>query len=424
MSTTQYQNTLAYAKAEDSKDALHRFREKFHIPKDASGNELVYLCGNSLGLQPKSTQKYIQEELNDWANLGVEGHTEAKHPWMPYHEFLTESMAKIVGAKPSEVVIMNTLTTNLHLLMVSFYRPTKTKYKIVIESDAFPSDKYAVESQLKFHDFDPKDALIQWKPRNGEEVCRLEDLESILKEQGDQIALLLIGTTNYYTGQSFPIKKITQLGHKYNCIVGFDLAHGVGNIQPDLHNSGADFAAWCTYKYLNSGPGSLGGLFVHEKHDNDPKLKRFAGWWGHNKKTRFNMRQEFDAITGAEGWQLSNPPILSMAAIRASLDIFEEAGFENVIEKSKKLTGFLEFLLHNLQDSRIKIITPANPEERGCQLSIAVKNADKSLHTKLTNAGVISDWREPDVIRVAPAPLYNSFEDVFVMVERFKECLK
>ncbi len=424
MSTTQYQNTLAFAKEEDRKDALHHFREKFHIPKDASRNELVYLCGNSLGLQPKSTQTYIQEELNDWANLGVEGHTEAKHPWMPYHEFLTKSMAKIVGAKPSEVVIMNTLTTNLHLLMVSFYQPTKTKYKIVIESDAFPSDKYAVESQLKFHDFDPKEGLILWKPREGEVVCRLEDLENILKEQGDEIAMLLIGTTNYYTGQSFPLKKITHLGHKHNCVVGFDLAHGVGNIQPDLHESGADFAAWCTYKYMNGGPGSLGGLFVHEKHENDPKLKRFAGWWGHNKKTRFNMRQEFDPIAGAEGWQLSNPPILSMAAIRASLDIFEEAGFENLIEKSKKLTGYLEFLLLDLQDSRIKIITPSNPEERGCQLSIAVENADKRLHTKLTNAGVISDWREPDVIRVAPAPLYNSFEDVFVMVERLKECLK
>jgi kynureninase len=424
MTTSLYEPTLAFAKAQDRQDPLNRFREKFHIPKDANGNDIVYLCGNSLGLQPKNTQKYIQEELNDWAKFGVEGHTEAKHPWMPYHEFLTNSMAKIVGAKPSEVVMMNTLTTNLHLLMVSFYRPTKTKYKILIESDAFPSDKYAVESQLDFHGFDPKEGLILWKPRKGEELCRFEDFEEIMKNQGDEIALILIGTTNYYTGQSFPIKKITELGHKYNCIVGFDLAHGAGNIQPNLHDNGPDFAVWCSYKYLNSGPGSLGGLFVHERHANNPELKRFTGWWGHNKKTRFNMRQEFDVLPGAEGWQLSNPPILSMAAIRASLDIFEEAGMENIIAKQKKLTGYLEFLLNYLQNDRISIITPANPEERGCQLSLAVKNADRSLHDKLTKAGVISDWREPDVIRVAPAPLYNSFEDVFLMVERLKKCLE
>jgi len=419
-----FEPTLAYAKTQDQLDLLNRFREKFHIPKDANGNDIVYLCGNSLGLQPKNTQKYIQEELNDWAALGVEGHTQAKHPWLPYHEFLTNSMAKIVGAKPSEVVMMNTLTTNLHLLMVSFYRPTKSKYKILIESDAFPSDKYAVESQLGFHGFDHKEGLILWKPRKGEELCRFEDFEEIMKTQGDEIALILIGTTNYYTGQSFPIKKITELGHKHNCIVGFDLAHGAGNIQPNLHDNGPDFAVWCSYKYLNSGPGSLGGLFVHERHANNPELKRFTGWWGHNKKTRFNMRQEFDVLPGAEGWQLSNPPILSMAAIRASLDIFEEAGMENIITKQRKLTGYLEFLVNDLQNDRISIITPSNPEERGCQLSLAVKNADRSLHDKLTKAGVISDWREPDVIRVAPAPLYNSFEDVFLMVERLKQCLE
>lgn len=419
-----FESSLAYAKKQDQLDPLHRFREKFHIPKDASGNDIVYLCGNSLGLQPKNTQKHIQQELDDWAKLGVEGHTEAKNPWMPYHEFLTNSMANIVGAKPSEVVMMNTLTTNLHLLMVSFYRPTKTKYKILIESDAFPSDKYAVESQLDFHGFDAKEGLILWKPRKGEELCRFEDFEEIMKTQGDEIALILIGTTNYFTGQSFPIRKITELGQKHNCIVGFDLAHGVGNIQPNLHENGPDFAVWCSYKYLNSGPGSLGGLFVHERHAHNPELKRFTGWWGHNKKTRFNMRQEFDVLPGAEGWQLSNPPILSMAAIRASLDIYEEAGMENIIAKQRKLTGYLEFLLHDMQNDRISIITPKNPDERGCQLSLAVKNADRSLHDKLTKAGVISDWREPDVIRVAPAPLYNSFEDVFLMVERLKMCLK
>lgn len=419
-----FQNNLEYAKNQDSIDSLASFRNKFHIPKDSQGQELVYLCGNSLGLQPKITSEYIKESLTDWANLGVEGHTEAKHPWLPYHEFLTENMAKIVGAKPSEVVVMNTLTTNLHLMMVSFFHPTKTKYKIVVESDAFPSDKYAVESQLKFHGIDPKEGLIQWTPREGEDLCRFEDLEEIMKNQGDQIALLMIGSTNYYTGQSFPLKKITELGHKYGCKVGFDLAHGAGNIQPNLHDSGADFAVWCSYKYLNSGPGSLGGCFVHERHANNKKLNRFAGWWGHNKQTRFNMRKDFDALPGAEGWQLSNPPILSMAAIRASLDTFAEAGFENLRKKSEKLTGFLEFLLDEMKNDAIHVITPRNPEERGCQLSIQVKNADKTLYTKLTEAGVISDWREPDVIRIAPAPLYNSFEDVFKFSEKLKEVLK
>ncbi len=418
-----FQNTLEYAKQQDVKDSLASFRNKFHIPKSANGEELIYLCGNSLGLQPKITSEYIKEVLTDWANLGVEGHVEGKHPWLPYHEFLAENMAKIVGAKPSEVVVMNTLTTNLHLMMVSFYQPTKTKYKIVVESDAFPSDKYAVESQLKFHGIDPKEGLILWKPRKGEELCRFEDLEEIMKTHGDEIALLMIGSTNYYTGQSFPLKKITELGHKYNCMVGFDLAHGVGNIQPNLHETGADFAVWCTYKYLNSGPGSLGGCFVHERHANNENLNRFAGWWSHNKKTRFNMRHDFDALPGAEGWQLSNPPILSMAAIRASLDTFAEAGFENLRKKSEKLTSYLEFLLDEMKNDSIKIITPRNPEERGCQLSIQVKNADKNLHTKLTEAGVISDWREPDVIRVAPAPLYNSFEDVFHFSEKLKEVL-
>ena len=417
------ENTLKYAQSQDQRDSLHKFRSKFRLPAASDGSPLIYLCGNSLGLQPVSTSNYIEQELEDWARLGVEGHTEAKHPWLPYHEFLTTSMAKIVGAKPSEVVIMNTLTTNLHLMMVSFYQPTKKKYKIVIESDAFPSDKYAVESQLKFHGFNPHEGLILWKPRRGEELCRFEDLEKIVSEQGDEIALLMIGSTNYYTGQAFPLKKITQLGHKHNCLVGFDLAHGVGNIQPDLHETGADFAVWCTYKYLNSGPGSLGGCFVHERHENDKKLKRFAGWWGHNKETRFNMRHEFEALRGAEGWQLSNPPILSMAAIRASLDVFEEAGFENLRNKSISLTGYLEFLIDELDDRRITIITPRNPVERGCQLSIQVKSTDKRLHAKLTEAGVISDWREPDVIRIAPTPLYNSFEDVYQFAKIFKNVL-
>ena len=421
---SDYTLGLGYAKQQDNLDELSRYRQQFHIPKDSNGNELIYLCGNSLGLQPKSTKDYINQELKDWANLGVEGHTEAKNPWMPYHEFLTESTANLVGAKPIEVVTMNSLTANLHFMMVSFYQPTKERYKILIESDAFPSDKYAVESQLRHHGFDDKEGLILWKPRENEELLRYEDLEQILESHGNEIALIMIGGVNYYTGQFFDLKRITELGHSYGCKVGFDCAHGAGNVNLDLHNSGADFAVWCTYKYLNSGPGSLSGCFVHERHAHDKDLNRFTGWWSHNKQTRFNMRHEFDVLPGAEGWQLSNPPILSMAAIKASLDMFNEVGMEQLTKKSKKLTGYFEFLLKELGEDVIRIITPENPDERGCQLSIQVLNADKNLHDKLTEAGVISDWREPDVIRCAPVPLYNSFEDVFLMVEKMKVILK
>ena len=415
-----YQNSLDFAKQLDERDPLKEVRNKFHIPKDNNGKDWLYFTGNSLGLQPKVTADYIQQELKDWANLGVEGHFEAKNPWLHYHEYLTDNMAKIVGAKPKEVVVMNTLTTNLHLLMVSFYSPTKTKYKIVIESDAFPSDRYAVQSQLKFHGFSEND-LIEWKPRRGEELLNIEDLETIIDKQGDEIAMLLIGGVNYYTGQFLDIKRIAEIGHSKNCIVGIDLAHGAGNIQPNLHDSGVDFAAWCTYKYLNSGPGSLAGLFVHERHADNKDLPRFAGWWNHNKETSFNMRMPFDVMEGAEGWQLSNPPILSMAAIKASLDLFEEVGMDALREKSEKLTGYFEFLINQIEIDRIRIITPKNPKERGCQLSIQVKNADKSLHQKLMDHHIITDWREPDVIRCAPVPMYNSFEDVYKMVSILKE---
>jgi len=345
---TSHKPGIDYAKAQDQKDPLANYREKFHIPKNADGEEWLYFTGNSLGLQPKQTKNHIQQELDDWAKLGVEGHFEAKNPWMPYHEFLTETMAEIVGAKPIEVVIMNTLTTNLHLLMVSFYQPTETKYKIVIESDAFPSDRYAVETQLQFHGFDPSESLIEWSPRDGETLLNIEDLESILKTQGDEIALLLIGGVNYYTGQFLDLKRIAELGHQKECKVGIDLAHGVGNIQPKLHESGVDFAAWCTYKYMNSGPGSLGGIFVHERYAHDTSLKRFAGWWSQNKETRFDMRQPLDITPGAEGWQLSNPPILSMAAIKASLELFSEVGMQALRTKSIQLTGYLEYLILNL----------------------------------------------------------------------------
>ncbi|WP_248723736.1 kynureninase [Seonamhaeicola sp. ML3] len=407
----------------DKNDELASYRNQFHIPKDKNGNNLIYMTGNSLGLQPKSTKEYIDQELNDWAELGVEGHFEAKNPWLGYHEYLTKKMANVVGAKPIETIVMNTLTVNLHLMMVSFYKPTKTRYKILIESDAFPSDKYAVESQLRHHGFCDKEGLILWKPRYGEELLNYDDLETILKQQGDDIALILLGGVNYYTGQFFDLKRITSLGHEYGCLVGFDCAHGAGNVKLDLHDSGADFAVWCSYKYLNSGPGSLAGCFVNEKHAHRKDLNRFTGWWSHNKATRFTMRDEFDQLPGAEGWQLSNPPILSMAAIKASLDMFEEVGMDKLVEKSKKLTGYFEFLMKQLGEDAIRIITPENPDERGCQLSIQVKKADKSLHKRLTASGVISDWREPDVIRCAPVPLYNSFQDIYNLVERLKEIL-
>lgn len=418
-----FKSGLEFALQQDKKDQLSNFRNQFHIPKDDNGNELVYMTGNSLGLQPKITKDYIDQELNDWANLGVEGHTKAKNPWTQYHNYLTETMADIVGAKPLDVVVMNSLTANLHFMMVSFYQPTPKRYKILIEADAFPSDKYAVESQLRHHGFDDKEGLILWKAPKDEELVNYEDLETILKIHGDEIALVMIGGVNYYTGQFLDLKRITSLGHSYGCKVGFDCAHGAGNVQLNLHDSGADFAVWCTYKYLNSGPGSLAGIFVHERHANNKNLNRFTGWWSHNNQTRFNMRGEFDQLAGAEGWQMSNPAILSMAAIRASLDVFKDAGFDKLCKKSQQLTGYLEFLINELKNPNIKIITPKNPEERGCQLSIQVKNADRSLQHKLLQASVITDWREPDVIRCAPTPLYNSFEDVYKMVEILKNLL-
>lgn len=419
--TTIFQ--LEYARKIDREDPLKAYRDRFFIPMQKSGHPYIYLCGNSLGLQPKTVGEYLQQELKDWKDLGVEGHFHAKNPWMPYHEFLTEKMAKVVGAKPIEVVVMNTLSVNLHLLMVSFYRPTPQRYKILIESDAFPSDKYAVKSQLKFHGYEA-DGLVELQPRPGEELLRQEDIDEVIEKEGDQIALIMLGCPNYYTGQVFDMKHIAQLGHAKGCVVGFDLAHGAGNLHLQLHDSGIDFAAWCTYKYLNSGPGSVGGCFIHERHAHNFDLPRFAGWWGHNKATRFNMRHEFDPSPGAEGWQLSNPPILSLAAILASLDIFDEVGMEALVAKSRKLTGYLEDLVHEIDDPRINIITPSQPKERGCQLSLQVKNADKSLFEAISAKGVIADWREPDVIRIAPAPLYNSFEDVCRFATILKEELE
>ena len=418
-----HQLGLEYAIDQDKNDILSHYRTQFHIPKSKAGTDLIYMTGNSLGLQPKQTKAYVNQELEDWALLGVEGHFEAQNPWLNYHELLTKHMADVVGAKPIEVVVMNTLTANLHFMMASFYQPTAKRYKILIESDAFPSDTYAVESQLRHHGFDPKDGLIKWTPPKGKELLDHDDLEELLEQEGKHIALIMLGGVNYYTGQFLDLKRITALGHRHGCMVGFDCAHGAGNVQLDLHNSGADFAAWCTYKYLNSGPGSLAGCFVHERHAYRKDLNRFAGWWSHNKKTRFNMRDPYDQLPGAEGWQLSNPPILSMAAIKSSLDIFAAIGMETLIKKSQQLTSYFEFLLKDLGEDTIRIITPTAPNARGCQLSIQVKQANKSLHEKLTAAGVISDWREPDVIRCAPVPLYNSFQDVYHLVQKLKTLL-
>lgn len=420
---SNYKLGLDFAIEQDRNDVLASYRNQFHFPKDKDGQDCIYMTGNSLGLQPKRTKEHIDAVLDDWANLAVEGHFNGKNPWLNYQESLGENMAKIVGAKPVEVVVMNTLTANLHFLMASFYKPTKTRYKILIEADAFPSDKYAVESQLRHHGFDDIDGLILWKARKNEELVNYQDLETIFETHGDEIALVLIGAVNYYTGQFYDLKRITELGHNHGCVVGFDCAHGAGNVALNLHQSGADFASWCTYKYLNSGPGSVAACFVHERHAYNNNLNRFTGWWGHNKDTRFRMRDDFEQLPGAAGWQLSNPPILSLAAIKASLEIFNEVGIEKLIIKSKQLTGYLEFLLKQLGEDTIRIITPSNENERGCQLSIFVKNADKNLHNKFTQAGVISDWREPNVIRCAPAPLYNSFQDVYYLVERLKVIL-
>jgi kynureninase len=408
----------------DAQDSLKSFREKFYIPKQPDGEDVLYFTGNSLGLQPKTTGNYIEQELKDWATLGVEGHFHAKNPWLPYHEIVAEQMAEIVGAKPVETVVMNSLTVNLHLLMVSFYRPTPERNKIVIEAGAFPSDQYAVQSQIKFHNFEIENSLIELKPRIGEALLRTEDIEKTIHENGDSIALIMLGGVNYYTGQKYDFERITKAGHEIGAIVGFDLAHAAGNVELKLHNWNADFAAWCSYKYLNSGPGSIAGIFIHERHAESFDLPRFAGWWGHDKETRFLMGSEFVPLRGAEGWQLSNPPIFQLAALKSSLDIFEQAGMKNLIEKSKKLTAYLEFLLREIGDERISVITPSNPDERGCQLSIRVRDADKNLFNSISEKGVYADWREPDVIRVAPVPLYNSFMDVFRFAEILKVCLR
>ena len=417
---TDFVNSLAYAKSRDANDALKNYRSKFLFPQH-NGNDVVYFTGNSLGLQPKSTSAYIQQELNDWAQFGVEGHFLAKNPWLSYHELLTNKMAKIVGALPEETVMMNQLTVNLHLLMVSFYRPTKSRYKILCEAKAFPSDQYALQSQVKFHGHAIEGAIIEVAPRENEYAIREEDILEAIKKHGDEIALIMIGGVNYFTGQVFDMKKITAAGHAVGAIVGFDLAHAAGNIKLQLHDWQVDFAAWCSYKYLNSGPGSVAGAFVHQNHLKNVDLPMFAGWWGHDKKTRFLMDSTFVPMQTAERWQMSNAPVFSMAACNASLDIFDEVGMDALIEKSKQLVAYLNFIVDDINRQKnncLEVITPL--ENRGCQLSIVAHGQGKALYTKLIDNGVIPDWREPNVIRCAAVPLYNSFEDMY----RFGEILK
>lgn len=409
---TTFENSLAYAKKLDEQDELKHFRAKFYMPK-VNGKEAIYFTGNSLGLQPKSTQKYIEQELEDWKNYGVEGHFDGKNPWFGYHHFVAKQNAEIVGAKESEVVAMNTLSVNLNLLMVSFYRPNKTRYKIMVEADAFPSDHYAVQQQAKFHGFDPKDAIIQLYPRKGEHTLRTEDIVAQIEANANELALVMLGGVNYYTGQFFELETITKAGHKVGATVGFDLAHAAGNVVLKLHDWQVDFATWCSYKYLNSGPGGVSGVFIHEKYADRPDLPRFAGWWGNDEKDRFLMEKTFVPQKGAAGWQMSNAQILPLAAYWASLEIFMEAGLEKLRAKSIKLTNYLEWLINQNEDLGFEIITPKNVAERGCQLSLLTKANGKELFKKLQDNGVIADWREPNVIRVAPVPLYNTFEDVY-----------
>ena len=417
-----FQNTLAFAQQLDQEDKLAHFRNEFYMPKK-DGKPMIYLCGNSLGLQPKNARAAIEQELNDWAELGVEGHFAGKNPWMYYHHFLTEKAAKVVGAKPSEVVIMNNLTTNLHLMMVSFYRPTKTRYKIMMEGTAFPSDMYAMETQARFHGLNPDDAIIELMPREGEYTLRTEDIIAKINEHKDDLAIVMMGGVNYYTGQAYDMEAITKAGHAVGANVGFDCAHAAGNLNLQLHDWDVDFAVWCTYKYLNSGPGGTSGVFVHERHGNNPDLIRFAGWWGHDEIERFQMKKGFKPMEGAAGWQLSNAQIFPMAIHKASLTLFDQAGIENLRAKSETLTAYLEFILSNYSEY-LTVITPKTPADRGCQLSIIVKENGKKLFDYLEANGIMPDWREPNVIRMSPVPMYNSFEDVYKIGEVLKTYFK
>jgi len=421
-----FKNSREFAQSLDANDELRTYRDEFHFPK-VNRKQVIYFTGNSLGLQPKRTKLYVDEVMSDWANMAVEGHFYSDKPWWDYQERFAVPLSEIVGAKPSEVGVMNTLTVNLHLLMVSFYNPTPKKYKIICEEKAFPSDQYMFQSQVKFHGFDPKDAIVEIKRREGEANIRLEDVLAKIEEVGSELALVLIGGVNYYTGQVFDMKTITAVGQKQGAYVGWDLAHAAGNIKLDLHDWNVDFAAWCSYKYMNSGPGNASGFFVHEKHHNDKELKRFAGWYGHNKERRFKMEPDFDPVHGADGWQISNLPILSLAPYLASVEMFAEVGMDKLIAKRNLITAYLEFVLHEidkeLDGAEFEILTPSNQDERGCQLSVYLHGQGRELFERLMKNGVITDWREPNVIRLAPAPFYCSFEDMYDFGQILKDLI-
>ena len=425
-----FQNTREFAQSLDAQDELKNYRNEFIFPK-VNGKQVIYFTGNSLGLQPKRTKQYVDEVMNDWANLAVEGHFYSDKPWWDYHERFAAPLSEIVGAKPTEVTVMNTLTVNLHLLMVSFYRPTQKKFKIICEEKAFPSDQYMFQSQIDFNSksvgFNPSEALVEIKRRVGEHNIRIEDILAKIEEVGEELALVLIGGVNYYTGQVFDMKTITEAGHKQGAYVGWDLAHAAGNIELHLNEWNVDFAAWCSYKYMNSGPGNASGCFVHEMHHNDADLPRFAGWWGHNKERRFKMEPKFDPVRGAEGWQISNLPILSLAPYLASVDMFAEVGMTKLISKRNLITSYLEFILkeidNELEGADFEIITPSNQEERGCQLSVYLHGQGRELFERLMKNGVITDWREPNVIRLAPAPFYCSFEEMYEFGQILKQLI-
>ncbi len=422
----QFEPTIEFARTQDDADPLREWRDRFHFP-NLGTPELVYFTGHSLGLQPETVRAAVELELDEWAKYGVEGHFQSTNPWYSYHELLTPPMAAIVGARDSEVVCMNSLTTNIHLLFVSFYRPTATRYKIIAEAKMFPSDRYLLETQAHFHGFEPDDAIIEVSPREGEWLIREEDILAAITANADEVALVFFGGVNYFTGQLFNMRKLTEAAHAVGAVAGFDLAHAAGNVPLSLHDWSVDFAAWCSYKYLNSSPGNVGGIFVHERHGRSFDLPRFGGWWGHDKETRFQMQSGFQPMEGAEGWQLSNVPILGMAAMKASLDVFAEVGMPALRAKSERLTGYLEYTIDQLSaefpEARISIITPRDPAQRGCQISMDVAGRERRLFDVMFAMGVIADLREPCVIRMAPVPLYNSFEDVFTFGQVLRRLL-
>ena len=422
----KFRADAAFTAGMDRADPLAGYRERFHIPRHGD-SEATYLCGNSLGLQPRSTARYLQEELQDWQRLAVKGHFAGRRPWLAYHELFTERTARLVGAGPLEVVNMNTLTVNLHLMMVSFYRPTPRRHKILIERGAFPSDRYAVTSQIRFHGHDPDTSLIELVPRAGCATVDSEDVEAVIAAEAEQLALVLLPGVQYYSGQAFEIARLTRAAREAGAIAGWDLAHATGNLPLQLHDWDVDFAVWCNYKYLNAGPGAVAGCFVHERHARDFERPRFAGWWGHDKAARFRMQPGFAPMPGAEGWQLSNPPILALAPLLASLEIFDEVGMDALRGKSLQLTGFMEFLLQERLPAAVEILTPRDPARRGCQLSLRLHSGRapaRKVFEQLEQRGVTCDWREPNVIRVAPVPLYNTCGDVYRFVEMLGELLE